>query len=260
MKNKKLTIFTMAMALSLCCMGGLYIVSNADFTDPDVTLTMNIQDISQPQYILYTYSNIDNVSVVIDDGTTLLTKRNSYTMHQFSSVGIHKVRLYANGKTPIFYITNNVCVTKFIQHKVGLKFKFKECPNLTTAIIKSKVGEFAVPVSDWFSSCTSLTTISMPTLREMPTKQPYPFTNCTSLVSVDLPMLTNIYNYAFCNCTSLKTFSATNVLHVGGRVFQYCAQLENVNLPNLETLGFNAFYQCPSLTALSLPNVTTIGT
>jgi hypothetical protein len=68
---KKLTTMISTMMLAaMPCLAGLYILSNADFTNPDISLTMDIKDISKPQWILFNDSYSGGTEVRIDDGTT----------------------------------------------------------------------------------------------------------------------------------------------------------------------------------------------
>lgn len=259
MKNtNKLIIASLTMALCLCCMGGLYIVSNVDASTSDLTLVMDIQDTTQPQYILTPYAGTQGGHIVrFDDGTEETTKKNTAVMHTFSTPGIHKVRVSHNltdDQTVTLNVTNNLCLKKAIMHTPGIKIKYQYCSNLETIIFKSSCGPVSL-LQYAANACTSLKTFSAPSTTNIGHQV---FQDCVSLKSLDFPQAITINNYIVYRCYALKSFSATNAIYVGDHAFRECTSLTQINLPKAETLTTYTFYNCTSLTTLSLPNVTQI--
>ena len=259
MKNtNKLIISYLTMALSLCCMGGLYIVSNVDASTSDLTLVMDIQDTTQPQYILTPAAGTQGGHIVrFDDGTEETTKKNTAVMHTFSTPGMHKVRVSHNltdDQTVTLNVTNNLCLKKAIMHTPGIKIKYQYCSNLETIIFKSSCGPVSL-LQYAANACTNLKTFSAPSTTNIGHQA---FQDCVSLKSLDFPQAITINNYIVYRCYALKSFSATNAIYIGDHAFRECTSLTEVNLPKVETLSTYAFYQCSSLATLSLPRVIEI--
>ena len=252
---KKLALIATTILAAMPCLAGLYIISNADFTNPDFTLTFNIQDISRPQTILTNESYQGGVTIKIDDGTILTTESKKLVQHQFTSVGVHKVRIYSNGYNPDFSMRGIPEITKVVfGQNTKIRTRFSGCTGIKTAVFPSRLGEFNVPMPEWFRNCTSLETVSMPRLRAFPTYMIYTFAGCNSLKEVSLPNITNLLTYAFENCTNLTTFSATNLLFVGNnsKNFSSCSNLMTVITPKLEVVPTYFLFQLPSLKNVDL--------
>ena len=99
-----------------------------------------------------------------------------------------------------------------------------------------------------FSSCTSLTSITIPD--SVTSIGNYAFYNCTSLTSVTIPnSVTSIGYSAFDNCTSLTSVTIPDsVTNIGNFMFCGCTSLTSVTIPNSVTsIGHSAFYNCTSL-------------
>lgn len=89
---KKITMVTAMVAFGTTCMGGLYIVANVDLTTPFVSCVLDIQDTSTPTTIFYT--NRNKLRVVVDGDIEYSTIINSNVVHQFTTPGLHKMKVY----------------------------------------------------------------------------------------------------------------------------------------------------------------------
>ena len=89
------------------------------------------------------------------------------------------------------------------------------------------------------------------------------FSSCTSLTSVSIPnSVTSIGYKAFGGCKSLKSVTIpNNVTSIGGSAFSGCTGLTSVTIPNsITSIGNFAFEGCSGLTSVTIPNsVTNIG-
>ena len=114
---------------------------------------------------------------------------------------------------------------------------------------------------DAFSSCTSLTSVTIPD--SVTSIGSSAFKNCTSLTSVTIPdSVTSIGSSAFYNCTSLTNVTIGNsVTSIGNYAFYNCTSLTSITIPNSVTsIGKDAFSRCTSLTSVTIPDsVTSIG-
>ena len=74
------------------------------------------------------------------------------------------------------------------------------------------------------------------------------FSSCTSLTSVVLPSATSIGVGAFYGCTNLVSISLPAATSIGDSAFESCTSLTTVNLPSATSIGAYAFFNCTSLT------------
>jgi len=104
-----------------------------------------------------------------------------------------------------------------------------------------------------FASCTSLTSITIPS--SVTSIGGSAFYVCTSLTSVTIPdSVTSIGWYAFYDCTSLTSVTIGNsVTSIGNYAFYRCTSLTSITIPNSVTsIGGGAFIGCTSLTAINV--------
>ena len=89
------------------------------------------------------------------------------------------------------------------------------------------------------------------------------FSSCTGLTSITIPnSVTSIGNYAFYDCTGLTSVTIGNsVTSIGDEAFWRCSGLTSITIPNSVTsIGDEAFWSCTGLTTVTIPNsVTSIG-
>lgn len=112
-----------------------------------------------------------------------------------------------------------------------------------------------------FSSCTSLTSVSIPdSITEIAWEA---FMGCSSLSNITIPSsVTSIGHGAFAGCSSLTRINIPyGVSTILPCAFEYCTSLTSVSIPSSVTeIGYSAFEGCESLTSISIPNsVTDIG-
>jgi len=90
----------------------------------------------------------------------------------------------------------------------------------------------------------------------------YAFSSCSSLTSVSIPDgVTSLGYGAFFDCSALTSVVIPDgVKIIPGTVFDYCSSLTSVNIPNGVTIiGQDAFNSCTSLSSVTIPDsVTTI--
>jgi len=129
---------------------------------------------------------------------------------------------------------------------------FNSCSSLTTVDLPSlsTVGRYCL------SFCTSLTSINLPNLT---TATEGCFANCSSLTTVNVSGLTIAGDVCFSSCSSLTSIDLPNLIAAGESCFAGLSSLTSVNLPSLTTAGPYCFNSCSSLTSINLPNLTTAG-
>jgi hypothetical protein len=112
-----------------------------------------------------------------------------------------------------------------------------------------------------FSSCSSLTSVTMP--NSVTSIGIGAFNDCSFLTSVTMPnSVTTIGDTAFDFCTSLTSIDISdNVTFIGQDTFNACYSLTSVIIPDSVTSIRNcAFNSCTALTSIIIPNkVKTIG-
>ena len=115
--------------------------------------------------------------------------------------------------------------------------------------------------SQAFSSCTSLTTITIP--NSVTSIEYSAFQSCTGLTSITIPdSVTSVGEGAFAGCTSLTSATIGNgVTSIDQGTFAGCTSLTSVIIGNsVTTISTSAFANCTSLTNVIIPNnVTSIG-
>ena len=112
------------------------------------------------------------------------------------------------------------------------------------------IGDYA------FQSCSSLTSVSMPSVTTIGDDA---FGNCDGLTSVEMPSVTTIGDYAFYYCSALTSVSMPSVVTIGEDAFYTCSSLTSVSMPSATTIGDDAFEYCSTLTSVEMPAVATIG-
>ena len=78
----------------------------------------------------------------------------------------------------------------------------------------------------------------------------YAFSSCSSLTSITLPNVTTVGVSAFEYCNSLTSINLPNATTIKYSAFDNCRSLTLINLPNVTTVGDNAFTACNSLTEI----------
>ena len=102
--------------------------------------------------------------------------------------------------------------------------------------------------SDAFSSCSGLTSVTIP--NSVTSIGESAFSDCSGLTSVTIPnSVTSIGEGAFSSCTNLTSVTIGNsVTSIGHQAFMYCRGLTSVTIPNSVTsIGRMAFFDCSSL-------------
>ena len=90
----------------------------------------------------------------------------------------------------------------------------------------------------------------------------YAFSSCTDLTSVSIPdCITSIGGYAFQSCNKLTSIEIPNgIKTIEKYTFYYCSGLTSIEIPSsVESIGDHAFYHCSNLQTISLGNVVSIG-
>ena len=113
----------------------------------------------------------------------------------------------------------------------------------------TKVGSRA------FYMCSSLTSVSMPSVETIDSMA---FFYCDNLTSVEMPEVVTLNYAAFADCHILPSVEMPNVVTIGNLAFDYCNNLASVYMPKAKTIGELAFESCYPLASLSMPSVETI--
>ena len=113
----------------------------------------------------------------------------------------------------------------------------------------TKVGSRA------FYMCSSLTSVSMPSVETIDSMA---FFYCDNLTSVEMPEAVTLNYAAFADCHILPSVEMPNVVTIGNLAFDYCNNLASVYMPKAKTIGELAFESCYPLASLSMPSVETI--
>ena len=104
-----------------------------------------------------------------------------------------------------------------------------------------------------FNSCTSLTSITIPS--SVTHIGNYAFYSCLNLSSVTIPdSVTSIGNYAFYGCSSLTSVKTLGgVTYIGNYAFARCSSLTSVNIfDSVTSIGDYVFESCSSLTSVNI--------
>jgi len=135
---------------------------------------------------------------------------------------------------------------------------FQSCTSLTSINIPSGVTSIG---SSAFYGCSSLTSVTIPNGVSSIGSQA--FQSCTNLIDITIPSsVTSIGQMAFQSCTSLTSVTIpSGVTNIENSTFAYCSNLTNITIPSSVTsFGTSAFQNCSNLSNITIPNsVTSIG-
>lgn len=106
-----------------------------------------------------------------------------------------------------------------------------------------------------FISCSSLTSVDMPSVTSIKYQA---FYGCSRLTSVDIPSVTSIGQSAFYSCSNLISVVMPLVTSIGPQAFYGCSNLTSVDMPSVTSMGYSAFSCCYSLTSVAMPLMTSI--
>ena len=138
------------------------------------------------------------------------------------------------------------------------RYAFSSCASLTSISIPNSVTHIR---DSAFEFCTGLTSVTIP--NSVTYIDESVFAYCTGLTSVTIPnSVTSIWTGAFDHCTSLTSLTIPNsVIGIGDYAFEFCTGLTSVTIPNSVTsIGSFAFYFCTGLTRVTLgTGVTYLG-
>lgn len=129
----------------------------------------------------------------------------------------------------------------------------RDCPKLATINIPNSVSEIG-----WFSGCSSITEITIPTSVESAELN---FSGCTNLKTIkhSLKECAGV-NFDGCkNLTSitLPEFRPENPI-IAGSAFSGCSKLTSITIPKgVTSFGSGAFSGCSSLTSITIPEGAT---
>ncbi len=131
---------------------------------------------------------------------------------------------------------------------------FEDCTSLTSIVIPNSatsIGEYA------FSSCSSLTTVTIGENSQLQKIGDNAFINCSKLTSICIPSnITLIGERTFSSCSSLTTVTIgenSQLQKIGDRAFSYCSSLTSIYIPSsVISIGNYAFSSCSSLTTVTI--------
>lgn len=173
-------------------------------------------------------------------------------------------------------IKGNTTITKFIAPNVANftigESAFQSCTNLTTLDLSGVTGTLTISTRAFASTKVNGVSITWPeapcTIKIEGTGA---FSSCTSLTSISLPTNTSdkLGAETFKGCTNLTTVTvdgaSSPITSFGNSAFQSCSKLDNFDFdkfPLLTTIGNSAFESTKSLssTGVNLPaSVTSLG-
>ena len=128
-----------------------------------------------------------------------------------------------------------------------------ENQNLTAIVTPNTVTTIG---DNAFSSCTLLTSISLPAAMTVGSDA---FADCHPLTSVSLLAVTSIGDNAFFNCAKLTSVSLPAAENIGNYAFYYCSLMTSVDFgdtprSSVPTLGVNAFDAVPTTCKIIVPD------
>ena len=127
------------------------------------------------------------------------------------------------------------------------KSTFTRCSNLQSVTYQNGVKT----VEDYFSYCTSLTSVSFPST----VTKIGGFTNCSSLESVALPSgIRELPAQCFRDCSSLRSITIpSGVTALWGSAFENCGSLTSVTIPaSCSVIGLDCFRNCGNLKTVEI--------
>ncbi len=229
--------------------------------------------------IFYAYKGTAPETVVIKDGTTLISNSAFYTQTGIVSVTIpDSIKLIDDsafyGCTGLTSITIPDGVTSIGEDS------FRGCTGITSVVIPSSVTSIGTRA---FYDCTALANVTMSeNVTSVGAAAFYNTAWHTSLADGPIYFGDVLYNYkgtgsgvfeikdgtvaiadsAFVNCTGLTSITIPDtVISIGENAFVDCTGLTSITIPDSVTsIGRNAFRSCKGLTSVTIPeNVTNLG-
>lgn len=196
----------------------------------------------------------DNSTPDTSTGTSLTTRK-SDIHHEYAAAGSYTIKITKTSGTGY----SLYCASYPLLNKNGnTTYANQVYSNSVQAV---RVGEDCAIGNSAFSTCYSLTSVSIPS--GVTSIETYAFANCYSLVSASIPSsVTSIGTNAFQACYSLESISIpSGVTSIGNSVLYNCDSLASVSIPSgVTSIGQSAFYQCYSLASVPIPSgVTSIG-
>lgn len=174
-----------------------------------------------------------------------------------------------DGVSNTFKITNEikgVILPSNMDNVTNMNGCFSSCTLLTSITLPDLPN--VTDMYSCFRNCFNLTSITLPSSLPKVTTMDYCFQLCTSLTSITLPELPNVTNidYCFDTCSKLTSITLLELPLVASmyNCFRYCKLLTSVTLPELPnvTSMSGCFSRCTSLQNLSIgninPNITTL--
>ncbi len=135
---------------------------------------------------------------------------------------------------------------------------FSSCSGLTSVSMPNSVISIGYKA---FYDCSGLTSITIP--NSVTSIDESAFSGCSGLTSITIPnSVTSIGDVVFADCSSLTSFTIPNsVTSIGRSAFDWCSGLTSITIPNSVTsIGDRAFSNCTGLTSVTIGNsVTSIG-
>ena len=188
-------------------------------------------------------------SFSMPDGAKLVNRQNHTEVKNLSLDGCKRLSRVTIPQSALYVNLAGTAITDINVPSWLIDISCSKCHSLTSANLSN-----ANDCVYYFSNCTSLTSVSLPTNRKR--IPDFAFSGCESLTGVSIPMCVTYIGFkAFAGCSSLASINIPgSVTQIGSCAFAGCSSLASLTISEGVTyIGSYAFQVCSSLRSLTIP-------